>query len=164
MNLQTGDILHCRGKRLLSRLIAFATNSEFTHTAIVKVEEGEVFIAEMQKNGCELKSYENWQKDYGYKYVATRCHNVSNLNISGKIYNKIGFARYDIALLFLRYPVKLLKSLIFNKEFSINRKKNEEMRMTCSEFVAYCYGWSEPQNYSPKDVYDKCIKEGHIIL
>lgn len=164
MNLQTGDILHCRGKRLLSKLIAFATHSEFTHTAIVKVEEGEVFIAEMQKNGCELKSYENWQKDYGYKYVATRDNSSDVSYVATRIYRKIGFARYDIALLFLRYPAKLLLSLFLNKEFVLKRKKNEEKRMTCSEFVAYCYGWGDPQNYSPKDVYDKCIKEGHIIL
>ncbi len=163
MNLQTGDILHCKGKRLLSRLIAFATNSEFTHTAIVKVEEGSVFIAEMQKNGCEFKTYENWQKVYDYKYVATRS-NVSMDNISIRIYKKLGYARYDFALLALRYPVKLLKSLIFNKEFSINRSRNEENRMTCSEFVAYCMGWSEPQDYSPKDVYNRCIEEGHTIL
>lgn len=163
-NLTTGDILHCKGKRLLSKMIGFATRSEFTHTAIVKIEEGVVFIVEMQRNGCEPKTYENWQATYGYKYIATRDPNVKPHAIKLRIFNKIGYARYDIALLFLRYPIKLLLSLFFGKDIVMKRKKNEEMRMTCSEFVAYCCEWKDPQNYSPKDVYNKCIADGHIIL
>ncbi len=42
----------------------------------------------------------------------------------------------------------------------MEREKKEDNRMTCSEFVAWCYGWDDPQNYSPKDVYEKSKKEG----
>ncbi len=155
--LRTGDILNCQGHRWLSKLIGKFTHSKFTHTAIVVIIEDQTYIVEMQKNGCETKTYENWVIDYGYDYVVTRSDNPPSRI---KILSKSGTTNYDFALLALRFPFRLLQSAITGKRFKVEREKKEDNRMTCSEFVAWCYGWDDPQNYSPKDVYEKSKKEG----
>ena len=49
--LKTGDVLHCRGKSLLSKIIRWATKSEINHTALFIWIWGEPYIIDAQDNG-----------------------------------------------------------------------------------------------------------------
>ena len=151
--MKTGDIIACRGNRLLSRLIMKFTNSKYSHVSVSVVVGGEVYIAEMQKEGCILISYKNWQKKYNYKYEVFQPFDRVNLN---HILSVSGVVRYDKASLLLRQPIKIIREKIFGKKITLNKHKDETHKMTCSEYVAWLYGFEDFQDYTPDDVVNEC--------
>ncbi len=68
-DLKTGDVLHCRGKSLLSKIIRWATNSEINHTALFIWVWGEPYIIDAQDNGVNLKPFNEWVEKYNYNFI-----------------------------------------------------------------------------------------------
>jgi len=157
MELKTGDILHCKRKSLLSKLIKFFTQSEYTHTAIVVVLEKEICVVEMQNKGCEIKTFDNWKRKYNYEYVVS--YSSVRPPSARKIMSKSGVMGYDFELFIIKYPIRLILGRILGREFKVKRSENEDEKMICSEFVAWCYGWGDTQSFTPKKVYEKCFSE-----
>ena len=52
--LKTGDVLHCRGKKLISKMIRWATKSQINHTALFILIWGEPYIIDAQDNGVNV--------------------------------------------------------------------------------------------------------------
>jgi hypothetical protein len=79
-NLQHGDVLHCTGRRWLSKAIQFFTGSRISHTAIVidVTGVGDFMIADAQANGVNLKSVDNWMLEYNYLYFIHRKKNPTS--------------------------------------------------------------------------------------
>jgi hypothetical protein len=162
MNLQTADILHCTGHRITSKLIKLFTRSSITHTAIVVIINGKICVLEMQRNGCELKTFENWQKEFNYKFIATR--NPNNKITDSDILAMSGIKGYDFKSFIIKQPIKIIKSIITGKNITLKRDKNEDERFICSELIAYLNKWENPQNYTPIDIYNRCIVNKHEVL
>jgi hypothetical protein len=163
--LETGDVLCCQGKSLISKAIKFFTGSKITHTGIVLNLDGKIFIAESQKEGFNLIQYDNWKKKFNYDYIAFRPNEeYDKLVIEGNIFKKLGTVPYDFNLFIFRYPKKIIKEIFIKKDIDIKSVDNEDKREICSESVANILGWDEPQNYVPIDVYNRCIKEKFLIL
>lgn len=61
--LKTGDILHCSGKKLLSRLIKKATKSKFSHSAVFIEIWGQPYILDAQIDGVNVRPLNDWLKN-----------------------------------------------------------------------------------------------------
>jgi uncharacterized protein YycO len=150
-NLKTGDVLHCRGKRLLSNLIAGATKSKFSHTALFVEIWGQPYVIDAQKDGVNVRPWDAWMKEYDYTITAMRSPNkLQEKSFAARALTKVGHTGYDFESLFLRQPSKLLTG-----KWKI--KGNEDERMYCSEYVAWVYGVEKSYRMSPEDFYNWCI-------
>jgi hypothetical protein len=106
--IQTGDILHCRGTRLISRLIMRFTKSKWSHTALAIRIEGKLFIVDAQRDGLNLRPFEAWHAKYDYNILVCRADKSnwyhSQSYVKKRALDKIGVTLYDFESLFLRYP------------------------------------------------------------
>jgi len=155
MNIEefkTGDVLHCRGKSLLSRIIRWATKSQINHTALFIWIWGEPYIIDAQDNGVNVKPFGEWVKEYNYNFVAMRRPRViAEKKIATKAMSKVGLTAYDFEGLILKQPIELLTGK-WNKKPS----NKEQDKMYCSEFVSWVYGLDDSYRMSPKDFLDYC--------
>lgn len=149
--------VHCIGKRLTSKLIKLVTGGKFTHTAILFKKDGELFIIEMQKKGCEVKTFKNWILQYNYDFEIT--YNKSNQTTLSDLISYSSVKGYDFENFSLKQPIKAIKERISGKKAEVKADKNEDERYICSEFVANVYGWKNPQSFTPQNIYDKCLNE-----
>lgn len=153
--IETGDILHCRGRKLISRLIMRFTKSKWSHSALAFRIEGKLFVIDAQRDGVNLRAFEAWDKKYNYDILVTRHHdtNEAKINIQvlkARAFEKIGVTAYDFESLFLRYPWKLVTG-------SWKHRGNKEgKRMTCSEFVGYCLQHHYWYQQSPESIFRMC--------
>lgn len=146
--LKTGDVLHCRNNRILSRLIRWATRSEWSHTAIFIEVWGQPCVIEAQANGVNVKTFENWQKKYGYTYKVHRDMFIGNDKaFSKRAMSKAGVTGYDLVSLFIRQPWKIITG-------SWRKKPNEGDKMYCSEYVAWCHRIIGHYQMSPDDLHE----------
>ena len=157
--MKTGDILACRGNKLLAKLIMKFTDSKWSHVAIVVNIDDDIYVAEMQKNGCNLISLENWTLEYNYYYEVYSPTEKVSLK---KILSKTGITRYDKVSLLIRQPFKIIKEKLFKKSIRLKQLEKEQTKMTCSEFVAWLYNFENSQDYTPDDVIKECIKNNWI--
>ena len=149
--LTHGDILHCRGSRLISRLIMRFTKSRWSHTALVVVVEGELFIIDAQRDGVNMRPFDAWHKKYGYTMEVSRPDIMAMPpGLRKRALSKIGVTAYDFESLFLRYPWMLITGKWKN------RGDKEDDRMYCSEFVAWCYDHPNWFRMSPELVHEWC--------
>lgn len=152
--IQTGDILHCRGKRLISRLIMRFTKSEWSHTALAIRIDGCLFVIDAQKDGVNLRPFDAWHAKYNYEIEVNRpfifAHNHSPEYVKKRVLGKAGVTAYDFQSLFLRYPLKLITGSWRN------RGDKEDDRMYCSELVAWSYSIDNWFAMDPKSVYEWC--------
>lgn len=155
MNLQTGDILHCTRKSLLSWLIRKVTKSEFNHTALVIEIWHQIYIVDSQKDGTQLRPFDVWQKKWGYKYKISRPISIDSEEFSKRALSKTDTG-YDFSSLLIRGPWKLLTG-------RWKKKKNEFDKMYCSEFVAWCYDIKYDSIMSPKDLWEYCQNNSDIF-
>ena len=153
--------LHCIGKRLTSKLIKFVTGGKFTHTAILFKVDSELLVIEMQKKGCEVKTFENWKKQYNYTFEIT--FNKANKTTLNDIISYSSVKGYDFENFILKQPIKAIKERVLGKKVEVKADKNEDDRYICSEFVAKVYGWKNYQSYTPQNIYDKCLIEENKI-
>lgn len=153
--MQNGDILHCSSNRLIPRLIKWATKSKYNHTAIYLEIWGQPCIVDSQKNGTNIKTYENWKQEYGYTYVVHRNPSIKEHKdeklMAIRIMSKVGVTSYDFASLLIRQPIRLL----FGRW---KKKSNSEEKMYCSEFVAWAHSIEESYRMTPHDLYEYCVK------
>jgi len=156
--LKHGDILHCSGQRIISKGIKLFTKSEFSHTALFILINGEPFVIDAQKDGVNPRPFDKWVEKYNYKYISSSPE--WEFDPLEKALSKSGTTGYDFELFALRYPSKIIKGLFTKKEVELRRVKNEGERMICSEFVAWVLGLENPQNYTPKDLYIYCMRKG----
>ncbi len=151
-DLKTGDVLHCRGKSLLSKIIRWATNSEINHTALFIWVWGEPYIIDAQDNGVNLKPFNEWIEKYNYNFIIQRRPKaIAEKKIAVKALSKVGLTAYDFEGLVIKQPIELLTG-------SWNKKNgtHEQDRMYCSEYVAWVYGLEYSYRTSPKDFLDYC--------
>lgn len=149
--LRTGDILHCSGKRLLSRLIKKFTRSKFSHTALFIEIWGQPYVIDAQADGVNVRPFYEWNKKYDYDIVAHRFSGeLDRIALSKRALTKVGHTGYDIEGLLIRQPHKLITG-------KWKEKGDMSERMYCSEYVAWVYGVEKAYRMSPEDVYLWCI-------
>jgi hypothetical protein len=148
-NLKTGDILHCTGKKLLSKIIRKVTKSKFSHTALFIEIWGQPYIIDAQKDGVNVRPFDAWKDMYGYDFEVSRPESIDEKELSMRALTRVGHTGYDIEGLIFKQPIELLTG-----KWKI--KKNEQERMYCSEFVAWVYGVEKSYRMSPQDVYEWC--------
>lgn len=157
-NLKTGDILHCTGDRLISRLIMKFTKSKFSHSAIFVEIWGQPFVIDAQKDGVNLRPWNEWMNKYNYKIVANRStRDYNEKSLAKRAMTKIGHTGYDFESLIFKQPIELLTGKWFVK-------KNEQERMYCSEFVAWVYGAERSYRISPQDLYKFCTMSDFVEI
>ena len=154
ITLQNGDILHCRSNGVLGKAIRLASRGKFNHTAIVIIIDGEIFIAEAQNNGVNLKTFDNWQLKYNYDYVVSRY--LFGSKEWGKAFrkralSKIGVTGYDYVSLFVWQPV-----LQITGKWLGRKGEKAEKRMYCSEFAPYTHNVIDGFKMSPQAFYEYC--------
>ncbi len=142
MVLKDGDILVCKADRVIPRLIKKFTKSEWNHTAIYMFKDGVEGVIEAQMGGIEWKSFEEWEKKYGYEYIAYRRVRLKAselFKLKRRAFSKDGTAGYDFFSFLIRHPWKLLTG-----KWKYRGEKREMKFMICSEFVAWVFrfrGW-----------------------
>lgn len=148
MNLKTGDILNCSGHAPHSKMIMKSTKSKFSHTAIVLVVWGQVYIIDAQSNGVTPKPFEEWQKKYKYTIEVRRApFPIDEQAFYKKAMSKSGLTAYDWEGLLIKQPWKLITGSWRHKG------EKEDDKMYCSEFGAWCFDVVESYRMSPQDFY-----------
>lgn len=165
--IKTGDVFHCTGKGFFSKSIRIMTASSVSHTAIAIWVGDNLCIADAQKDGFQIRKFENWQIDFGYTFKVTRTRE-SKLEIRDRILSLVGTSPYDFESLILRQPKKIATTLlnkvrINDKEPWKYRGEKENKRLYCSEAVALCLGLPESYQMSPGELYDYC-KTNHNLI
>lgn len=150
-NLKTGDVLHCSGKRILSRLIKWFTRSKFSHSALFIEIWGQPYVIDAQDDGVNLRPWKAWNDKYGYDITAMRSSvEFDSKEFAKRSMIKIGHTGYDFVSLLIRQPIRI----IFD---TWHVKKNESEKMFCSEYVAWTYGVERSYKMSPEDLYLWCL-------
>jgi uncharacterized protein YycO len=148
--LKTGDILHCSGKKLLSRLIKKATKSKFSHSAVFIEIWGQPYVLDAQKDGVNLRPLNDWLKKYNYNITVHRSSNLVNeKTFAQRALTKVGHTAYDFESLLIRQPIELLTGKWVEKG-------DTTKAMYCSEYIAWIYGVEKAYKFSPQDLYEWC--------
>jgi len=148
--LKTGDILHCSGKRLISRLIKKATKSKFSHTALFIEIWGQPYVIDAQNDGVNVRPWHDWQEKYNYEITVHRSSELVNeKTFAQRALTKVGHTAYDFEGLLVRQPVELVTGKWLEKG-------DTTKAMYCSEYVAWVYGVEKAYRFSPQDLYDWC--------
>ena len=158
IELKTGDVLHCTGNKLLAKAIMKATKSSVSHTALFVEIWGRPYIIDAQKDGVNVRPFEAWQKEYNYKYIVHRApFRFDREEFAVKAMTKVGNTAYDFEGLLIKQPIEILTG-------RYRRKRNQDERMYCSEFVAWCYGIDDSYRMSPEDLLQWCNKHKFIQI
>lgn len=149
--IQTGDILHCRGRRMISKLIMRFTKSKWSHTALAIRISGDLFIIDAQKDGVNLRPFSAWHKEYQYEFLVHRSTSQIFPNtLQQRALSKVGHTAYDFVSLIARQPIELVTG-------KWKENKDPERKMYCSEYVAWVYSHPHYFSMSPEDVYRWCL-------
>jgi hypothetical protein len=157
--MRTGDILHCRGNSWISKTIMWFTNSKVSHSALFISVWGNDYILDSQKDGTNLRPFDEWVKKYNYSFTVTEMNIIDENIFAVKVMSKCGCTSYDFELLVLRHPISIVWGKLTGKEFTPKQKKNEDKRMVCSEFVAWAHGLDNPERYTPEKLYQYFINK-----
>ena len=150
--LKGGDILHCSGNRLISRLIKRFTKSKFSHTAYVVEIWGKIYIIDSQRDGTNPRPLEAWLKKFQYDViVARKPATPSERKVEYiRAFDKSGNTGYDLVTLFIRQPWKILTG----KWAKWLEEKDPEEKMVCSEFVMWVKEVYGNERYTPQMAFD----------
>lgn len=149
-NLKVGDILICRGTRIISKMIMKATRSQWSHSALYVEIWGQPSIIEAQKNGVNAKPFKVWVDKWDYEYTIFRHRSEFNeKELSLRAFEKSGETGYDFISFIIRHPWRLLGG-----KFKYRGEDKESKRMICSEYTSWV--WNLPNWYSmtPQDQYE----------
>lgn len=156
--LKVGDILHCSGNRVLSKLIKKFTKSKFSHTALFIEIWGQPYIIDAQKDGVNVRPFEEWKKEYNYNFIVHRPVNpIDEKEFSIRALSKVGHTAYDIEGLVFKHPWQILTG-------TWKEKGDKSEQMFCSEFVAWVYNVETSYRMSPQDVYEWCKENDFITV
>ena len=148
--LQTGDILHCRGKGVISTLIMWSTKSSWSHTAIFIEIWEQPYILEAQRKGVHVVPYYKWLKKYGYEFEISRNRLLTDHNLySISAMSKVGTTGYDFASLLIRFPISLITGRWKKIKFESNK-------MFCSEYALWTHDVEKAYRMTPHQVYEHC--------
>lgn len=157
-NLKTGDILHCSGNRLLSKIIKRFTKSKFSHSALFIEIWGQPYIIDAQKDGVNVRPWVEWCNEYNYSIHVHRSPNVIDyVEMSKRAMTKVGHTAYDIESLLIKHPWQLITG-------QWNRDRNEDDKMFCSEYVAWVYAVERSYRMSPQDLFQWCTANSFITI
>lgn len=134
MQLKNNDVLFCYRDTILSESIRFVDIAEYSHVAIVRIIDGETFIADAQIDGIKLRPYEEWMNKFDYSFTIIRSSRMSERvekKISQKVMLHLG-KKYDKIGLLMQFWLQI-HEMFFRKDASI-RTDNE--KLYSSEFVA----------------------------
>lgn len=149
--LKTGDVLHCSGKKLISRLIKKATKSNYSHSAIFIEIWGQPYVIDAQKDGVNVRPWNDWLEMYDYNITVHRLTKLLNpTRFAQRAMTRVGHTAYDFEGLLIRQPIELLTNRWIEKG-------DTEKKMYCSEYVAWVYGVEKAYKFSPQDLYEWCI-------
>ena len=112
--MKNTTVLICYGNSTISKLISLFTKSKITHTAFGLDLENNLFVAESQNNGFNLKTFQNWVKQFNYRYEEFEIP-VTYKDVDKNIYNHLSQVPYDFRLFVLRYPRHILSKIFGNK-------------------------------------------------
>jgi len=139
---KTGDIILTQGRSTLSKLIGIFQSKEnkeygkYSHSGLVWIAYGRVFIVEAQKEGIVITDYEEYYEKSGkFKKILLLKPDVK---IDGSVFGEmmlpyIGRVRYDFFNLLISQPIKIL----FDKW--IGAKKQRTRRFICHEWTTFMY-------------------------
>ena len=163
------DVLFCVGDGVLSKAITTATQSEFSHVAHFRIINGKSYIVDAQKNGLTAKSWDDWNKEFNYRFVPLREPNLTALKLA--TYNEKEFdllgTRYDYESLGYRHPKKIITGILnrFRKKQKDGWKERtdeqEIKRLYCSEHIATVRDFAEKQ-LTPQEVFTECMLRGYF--
>ncbi len=154
------DVVFCKRKTLLSRLIRKFTKSDWSHVALVLNYNGTVLIADSQINGTNIKELSVWQKKYkyetriarySYKILPSKQHDIED-----RVHSVIGVTGYDFASLLIKQPIFLITKKWFGK-----RRNPAKKRLYCSEFIAYAFNIGKWWKMTPEDLWSYMKKSNH---
>lgn len=152
--MKTGDILFCKSKSWLSKAIRFVTSGTWSHTANVIVKDGKLYIFDAQKEGCFIRTFENWIDRYNYDYdYLTPPYEVDEKRFI-KSCEELTGCPYDIKHL-LRFGLDIVQGQVkYNTDFDKFGKNNKYI---CSELSAKLHGVSQPEKQTPQSLYNLLI-------
>jgi len=161
-DLRTGDILHCNGRRLLSKLIRKVSRGEYSHTATVVVAYGQVLIVEAQRRGVDIMPYDAWQEKYGYEYDVARPIRLNHTTKHARrAFRPAGVAKYDIGMLLWDYPRYVLTGKWRGAD---EDEAISENRYTCSTYVGWLFKMENWWKLSPQQVYENTVISDEYIF
>ena len=166
MVAETFDVFFCFRDTELSKGIRIMTNSEFSHTAYVKWENGKLYVADAQKDGFTLKEFAEWKQKYGYDFVALRHPSITSDFINKGLIreSKILGKKYDFVSTFIRKPRNIIVRVLNN----FTRKQRPEWkqlegtelnRLFCSEATAYVMQLDNI-DLTPQEVFNALTLQG----
>jgi hypothetical protein len=149
MKLETGDILHCKGKSWISKAIMAVTKAKFSHTAIFIEVWGQPYVVDAQPNGVNLRPFKDWHDKYGYEIsVSRRIGGVEEDRFCVKACSKVGLTNYDFKSFLIVYPLYILTGKWLAKETP------NDKAMYCSDFAGWCHNVPNHWKMSPKEIYN----------
>jgi hypothetical protein len=158
IELKAGDILICRGHRLISKLIRWATKSKYNHAAIFLEIWGQKYVMDSSAKGTNLVPFEEWEKIWNFEYIVYRNPNLKAWKkFSIRALSKSGSTAYDFASLLIRQPLMLL-----GRKWKYKGDKENE-KMYCSEYTAWCHKIEHSYKMSPQDLLEYC-KEHYTLI
>lgn len=135
MKLEVGDVLVCRGKSTLSKLIMKVTNGIWSHSALYTEVWGKPSIIEAQQNGVNFKLFDVWLNKYGYEYEVFRYNKeFDKKELTNRAFSKCGETKYDFFTFFVKIPFRLL----IGKE-KYKKDKPRDKKQICSEFTSWVW-------------------------
>ncbi|QPW51563.1 hypothetical protein G9298_28185 (plasmid) [Bacillus thuringiensis] len=143
-DIMTGDILFCSGNYLVSELIKKASDSIFSHVALLLHWNDRVVVLEsVEDDGVRavplshyLYNYENSQKAYNGELYIARHEIIENPNFDkDKIKKMFGKA---VDLLNRNYDKDEIAKIVARIGLGIGRHKDDN-EYICSEFVEACF-------------------------
>jgi hypothetical protein len=158
--MKHGDILICRRKSFLSRLIRKVTKSEWSHTAMILEVWGKIYILEMQRKGVELISYDEWVDKWGYEYVIFRNTKIFNEKDLGvKALSIVGRkVKYDYFTFIFRIPYKLV-----TKKYRYMGEEIETKRMICSQLTGWLRDLPNWHKMTPESQFEYLHQNWSVI-
>ena len=133
--LRTGDILHCKSKRTLGKLIRWFTRSDFaSHTAVIVECWGQLYVVDAQRDGVNPRPIKAWKKKFNYEVIVARPKTgvKDPKAFSIRAFTKVGNTGYDFTSLILKYPLWTITG-------KWKSNTDPEEKMFCSEYVAWLW-------------------------
>lgn len=159
---KTGDVFHCRGKGLVSKLIMYFTNSKYSHTAMFisiwehgYVIESQGNILYPKKDGVQLIPYEKWL-ELGYEFEVSRKIDVDERSIAVRSLSKLHVS-YDYVSLLIRKPL----DMFFNIKLSDHSRLD---KLFCSEYVGWILEIDGFYNMTPKDIHSYMLSSHEYLF
>lgn len=165
VTLKSGDILHCTGKSIISKIIMFVNNTDISHTAMFISIWYEPYIIESSFWRVRLIPYQKWIKNFNGTFQISRILDIDEKEVCSKAMNMINIPyNYFFLIKKLLESINLINFIEkISKFFNIaifEYKYNN--RLVCSMLVGFAHNIDKWEKMTPKDLYEKTKK--YIIL